>query len=666
MTPHRLSSALVTAAAAMLLALHWWLGVSATFEKSVVNDEPAHLVGGCSYWRFNDYRLQPENGNLPQRWGALPLLLEQPRLDPAKAREWWSFSHVWLISQGFLYGSGNNTDFMLATARAAMALWSVATGLLVFLWSRRLWGAAGGLFSLALYAWSATTLAHGPLVTSDMTAAFFLLAATGAFWRHLDRLDGSSLALSVATTALACVSKFSFPVLLPVYALLSAWRLAEAAPWVAVWQGRDHPIAGRGRRCLVVALSAVLHAAAAWAVIWAFFGFRYTAFAPDLPPAWKFYLPWEVVMPKSGFWLGALTMARQWHLLPEAYLQGFAYVLHAAAERTAFLNGQFSNTGWPGFFPYAFLVKTHLAELGACLLAAACVAGRWWRQGRQVLRADLRRVAPLLALFVGYWAVSIASHLNIGQRHILPTYPILFILAGLIVRPSAARWLRGAGIALAALTVAESAAIRPHYLAYFNLLAGGPSNGWRHLVDSSLDWGQDLPGLARWLRAHRQAHEPVYVACTGTSDFQYEGIQGQALAPYYYDYRPRHWIELKPGLYCVSATELQDAYSPFRGTWTPPKEAAYRRLLRGLRADQAAGRRDFLIEEFGEGPTGPLWNLDRLRFARLAQYLRLRRPEAMVGYSILIYRLSAEEVRIAVDGSAAELAGAMERALQRP
>src|SRR5437016_4826130 len=130
-----------------LLAIYYILAVTATLEKCTTYDEPLHLTAGYSYWKFNDYRLQPENGNLPQRWAALPLLIEKPRLEPASEPTLWSLSHVWLISQRFLFETGNNTDFMLATARACMALWSVATGLLVFVWSRRLWGDAAGLFS---------------------------------------------------------------------------------------------------------------------------------------------------------------------------------------------------------------------------------------------------------------------------------------------------------------------------------------------------------------------------------------------------------------------------------------------------------------------------------------------------------------------------------------
>ena len=664
MKPFRPPSVVVTAAVAILLALHWWLGVSALWAKSATSDETAHLTGGYSYWRFNDYRLQPENGNLPQRWGALPLLLQHPRLEPTEASDWWSLSHLWVISHHFLYESGNNTDFMLATARAMMALWSVATGLLVFAWSRRLWGDAGGLFSLALYVFSATTLAHGPLVTSDMTVTFFLLAATGAFWRHLQRFEVGSLLLSLVATALTCVAKFSFLLLVPVYALLMVWRWAEPAPLIADWRGKERAFAGRGTKLAAMASSAVLHGVAAWVVIWAFFGFRYSAFAPGLPPGWKFYIPWQVILPASGFWSTLIAQARHWHVLPEAFLQGLAYVRYAAEERGAFLNGDYSITGWVTFFPYAFLVKTFLAELAALALVFGVAVARWRRASVGSILTDLRRGAPLLALFVVYWAFSLASHLNIGHRHILPVYPILFILAGVIVRPGISRGFYVAAGALVGLAAVESMAIRPHYLAYFNFFAGGPANGWRHLVDSSLDWGQDLPGLAQWVHHHRESGEPVYVASSGMSDFAYEGMPAEPLAPYYYQYRPRRWNELKPGLYCVSATMLQDVYSPCRGPWTPALEAAYQRLLRQMRAEIAGGKRDTLIAEFGNGPSKPLWDLDRLRFARLAQYLRLRRPDAMIGYSILIYRLSAEEVHATVNGTAAELADTMEHALR--
>jgi hypothetical protein len=659
-------SAFITACVAALLAIHFWLGVSATFQKSVTADETAHLTGGYSYWKFNDYRLQPENGNLPQRWAALPLLIEKPRLDPGSEPFLWSLSHVWLISQRFLFETGNNTDFMLATARACMALWSVATGLLVFVWSRRLWGDAAGLFSLSLYAFSATTLTHGPLVTSDMTVTFFLLAAAGAYWRHLERLTPGTLALSLAATGFAAVAKFSFLLLIPVFGLLLLWRWLETKPLPLSFGGQTRLVTTRKARAGLILASAALHILAAWFIIWLFFGFRFSAFAPGLPAAFKYYIPWEVVMPQHGFWQKFIMTSRAWHLLPDAYLQGFSYVRYAAEERSAFLNGAYSNTGWFYFFPYAFLVKTPLPELAAYAAALLAALLHWRKKNGREILADLRRVAPLLVLFGVYWAFSLTSHLNIGHRHILPVYPVLFILAGVLVRP-AARWVWRAGAGALACTAAVSAfSIYPHYLAYFNLFAGGPDQGYRHLIDSSSDWGQDLPGIARWLRENQHPGEAAYISYFGMGDPRYEGITAKPLAPYYYHHRLRQWFELKPGIYCIGATLLQDAYSPWRGRWTGGHEGIYQVLLKNIRAELSAGTRKPWIEDFAEGDAKPLANLERLRFARLTSYLRLRRPDAIIGHSTFIYRLSAEEVNIVVDGSLEALAGLMERALADP
>ena len=59
---------------------------------------------------------------------------------------------------------------------------------------------------------------------------------------------------------------------------------------------------------------------------------------------------------------------------------------------------------------------------------------------------------------------------------------------------------------LVALQMGECARITPDYLAFFNELAGGPGRGPEYLVDSNIDWGQDVKKLGLWLDAHwRQA-----------------------------------------------------------------------------------------------------------------------------------------------------------------
>lgn len=665
------SPAMLTAVVACLLALHWWWGLSALVGAGMTNDEPVHLASGYSYWRFNDYRMQPENGNLPQRWAALPLLIMHPApyLNPADEPWLWAQSHQWRISNRFFFLSGNNTDYMLFCARAGMALWSVATGLLVFCWARRLWGDGGGILALGLYAVSPTMLAHGPLVTSDMCAAFWLLAATGAWWRVSRKLTWGRLLVSCAATGLAFVAKFSAVLLLPVFALLILWSTFGSEPVVFAlsgWFKAPRTITRPGQKFGVLAALLIAHGIATWAIIWSFFGWRYNAFAPDLPPAWKFYLPTPELLSDPGLLTTILASAFKLHVLPQAYIQGFAHVRYQAT-RGAFLLGQYSNTGWWWFFPYAFLAKSTIGELlvtGALVLATT---RRWLRPlcaraKAAVLGRDARVLAPLLALGLVYWSFSLLTTLNIGHRHILPMYPALFIVAGALLRPGAHRWLRVAAATFALVSTVESVWVRPNYLAFFNLLSGGPAQGWRQLVDSSLDWGQNLPALADWVRAHRQPGEPVYVSYFGSDNICYEGLPAQELSPYYVYGRPRRWSELKPGLYCVSATLLQDVYSIVNGPWTPGREAGYKAMLPKLRAELASGARTPDLMDFGDGPNHDLWVLDRLRFARLTTYLRMRRPDAVIDYTYFVYRLDAREVHGAVDGSIQEFTDLLQAA----
>lgn len=627
------SSPLLVLAVAALLAVHAMFAWQGIYHRSVTSDETGHLVAGFAYWKYGDFRLQPENGNLPQRWSTLPLLVGQPALDPAKDARNWIRSDVWNIAQAFLFESGNNSEFLLLCARTTMLAWSIAAGLIVFFWSRKIWGSTAAIGSLALFAFSPTTLAHAPLVTSDMCAAVCLLGAIAAWWQMC--LGPSFLRAGAAgiATGLAFLAKFSAVTLLPVFAALAA---------IALYVEPGSHSRGRARQLFVAIGFAV---AVVYALIWAFFLFRYSAANVPAIPFSRFYIPWEIVSERGGILRDVAQFARTWHIFPEAYLYGFSFVLYFSAERGAFLAGQFSTTGWWWFFPFAFFVKSTIGEL----VVAGLVLARGWFAARKMIGATIDRAlrSPLLplALFgVVFGAISVGSHLNIGQRHILPLYLILFIMSGALFSASCPILLRiAAGLAVLGSAV-ETWSNSPNHLAFFNRLVGGPQNGWHLLVDSSLDWGQDVAPLADWVRQHRKPGEPVYYSCFGTADPEYEGIRGEPLSPYYSLGKPRHWIDLKPGLYCISATMLQDVYGIRPGPWRSELERHFQQLKYSARINVPNGAWNPHLPSTGHHPENPLWLLDRLRFARLCAYLRLRRPDAVINHTQFVFRLTADEI----------------------
>lgn len=652
----------------LLLAGHFLLAVGSKRHESTTADELVHLTAGFSYWRNDDYRLQPENGNLPQRWAAFPTWVKDAKFPALEDNIFWRTSDAWILGHQFFYETGEDHFPRLMAGRAMIALFSVGTGLLVFCWSRRLFGDTGAVISLIFFVFSPDFLAHGALVTSDVCMVFFFLAAVGAWWKHLHDGRARIWWLSAMLFGLAFVAKYSAVFLVPMMVMMALGRAFAPQP-LRLMGGTFTTRAGKFG---AAALSALGHGAVAFLVIWAFYGFRYSAFSSALPPADHFIRSWENFETSLGATGRFLHLARQGHILPEGYLYGFAYVLETVKARAAFLNGDYSVTGWPTFFLWSFALKTTLALLLACLVTAVLVAQRWSLCSTTRLRADLYGILPLAALFVVYGYSQITSHLNIGHRHLLPIYPVLFIGIGALGSGlGARRWPFVALVgALLAAQIAAAVRIAPHFLAYFNELGGGPRNGRHHLVDSSLDWGQDLPGLKSWLETHSTG-EPVYLSYFGSGEPAYYGLQVRRLA-FVNGFRfPVFYTKLEPGIYCISATILSQVYGPTQGKWTTQDEREYQslRAIEPLFADyerdparRPALERDVPASRWREMIT----RFDALRTSRLCQYLRIRQPDAEIGYSILIYRLTAAEVASATAGSLANWATLIEKTSSTP
>ena len=577
---------LTWASVVVLLALHVFLSLSASARMSPTYDEGVYVTGGYSYWAFHDFRLQPENGMLPQRYIALPVYLSSgfhfPKLDsPA-----WKESELWTLSDEFMFRVGNDLNAILFRGRAAVALIGASVCLLVFWWSRELYGTTGGLLSLTLCALSPTMLAHAGLMTSDMMVTLFLLLSCRLLWKNLHVVSPANVALGCLSVTGLFLSKFSAAAIIPVAGLMVIARFVSARPIeVASLRGATHELSSRRAKGLAIVALIATYVLVSICLVWAAYEFRYSAFAEQGGAGSTFYKFKSIA--ECCRHLGAKGVAIQWmakhHLLPEAYLYGAAYIL-MHLERYAFWNGDYSTSGWRLFFPYCFLVKTPLPLLALAGTLAAIALRRLKLERRT---SSLYEIVPLWSLIGVYACIAISSTLNIGHRYILPLYPPLFILCG-----SAAAWLRSERAmmrmllpVLLALFLVESARAYPHYLAYFNQITGR-EHAYEHLADSSLDWGQDLPGLKQWLDRHGWDGSPkrrVFLTYFGTAEPEHYGIRASLLPV---ERIPPNPSPPQPGLYCVSATSLQCVYAQVQGAWTDKYETSYqalRKYLEGVR-----------------------------------------------------------------------------------
>ena len=283
---------------------------------------------------------------------------------------------------------------------------------------------------------------------------------------------------------------------------------------------------------------------------------------------------------------------------------------------------------------------------------------------------------------------ALTSNLNIGHRHLLPIYPALCILAG-----GAAFWIQPLFERTrmrSSQTGRERAQERPRRQSQ------GRRSGW--LTDARCgddgaagvargrvgDHQAELPGVlqptggrtlaglqapgrqlaglgtgpagaqavARWARVSQRAGgSNVYLSYFGTARPEYYGIQATLLAGFIDRRPPQPPVPLGGGVYCISATVLDVIGRMF---YKPEYESNYQAALKNMtvfaRASENEQAMSALMQQTGEHYWRQLFvQFDQLRTGRLVAFLR-REPDAMVGYSILIYRLTDADVAQALNG----------------
>ena len=554
-----------------LFLLFFWLALSSMAGDSPTMDEQNHLARGLAFLRTGDPRLSLEHPPLVNAISALPLLtlpdVRLPLDDPSWERQppdvYW-----YVFAEKLLWEYNHDVTRMIFLARLPIVFLTMGLALTGFHFAREAWGKGAALAALALLLFEPNLLAHGRYTTTDLGGTFFLFLAVWLLWRTW-RLDGWSWGRWLAAAVglgLAFGSKLSMLIFVPVMGVTAVLPLYGSG-----WRGW-------GRR-LVQFLTAGL---ASIGVVWAIFGFEWGAFRfGDGPLA----VLNQFSGPMPTFWAGIAKIAEL-----------------GSGGRASFLNGQFSTEGFPAYFPVAFAVKTPLVIL--ILLAVAGVVLLWRKESRGT--AVFLLLPPLL-----YFLFNLSSGLNIGYRHLLPMLPFMMVLisglaaekndergvlsdefhpSSFILHPSIV-WL---GVIM---LMAGTLWIHPHYLSYFNLLAGGPNGGRDILVDSNVDWGQDLRRLREW--QVENGVDSLKLGYFGAADPAYYGIQFEPLPgfprPEFYGLwsdPPFDPAAPEPGVYAISASSLWESH------W------------------------------------GEKW---------VYPWFREREPDEQIGYSILIYRVGDDE-----------------------
>jgi hypothetical protein len=551
-------AALLVAIVALLLVASTWRTFGHTW------DEPEHLAAGLERLDLGryDYDIQhPPLGRMllalgPYLAGARTTLAppdvargEVP-VDPGGRRAYTAVVEDWAVKdprdafafglngapEGMrvLYGEGRYDAYLnLARAGAlpffALALWAT------WLWARRVLSPAGATLAVVCTAVTPPLLGHAGLAALDVPAAATAALALYALHRWLVTPTWRTACALGAAAGLAIGTKLSampFLVVGLVAYSAAAWRCASTAD-----EGGAGAIAAAfdASRLGATRLGGVLVAGGIATVILAFaYGPRLVFLTDDAHRysallGWWFgdagalhdaaysiaaHVPVPAIVPLLSGGLGAL-------------------VAHNESRNAMYLLGESSGEGWWYFYPVALAVKTPLPMLALGLAGLGLqLRDGWRRRERWTLAVPLSFLA-LLAFCCAF------VRINIGVRHVLVLYVFLAIgmayalvalwtAAGAPSRAGRVRSFALRGIAVAALAwqAWPAVASHPDYLPWFNETVRQPRDV---LVDSDLDWGQDLKRLAR--RAQELHLPSLALAYAGTADLSKEGLPPLRMLP---------------------------------------------------------------------------------------------------------------------------------------
>ncbi len=478
----------------LLLGLYAAQGLWFIATQSLTVDEPLHVFAGLVGWREHKFEYSIEHPPLLRLWMTLPLAKRGPM--PVVVED----DNVTRLPDPVGLAWRTRIPILLLGMILGVLLWRAA---------RRLWSEGAANLALALFAFSPSLIAHFSLATTDGGGVLMVFATALQLIRWRENPSRRQTLLLGLVLGLLLLSKLYAPA----YFLLTIALVLVLKPggWAL------SPLRWNWRAALLAVVVALL-------IGWAGYFFHVshvTVRDGDMRIQSPHRAP--VVVDAHG-----LANFNLW--LPAGeYLEGMSALLdHNESGHRSFLLGRVSETGERMYFPVVILLKWPLTVLLLTVAAAVLLL-----LGKIALPRSLLVLLAYPALTLG---MAMASHIDIGERHILQAYPFVLLFAAgawqvvaSSLRKPGAGLARGASITLvllAALNAADALRYAPDYLSFFNVVIS-PAESYRYLSDSNLDWGQGLIALRNYQRRH--PGEKIHLAYQGSVEPNWYGIRAEDL-----------------------------------------------------------------------------------------------------------------------------------------
>ncbi|MFH1415821.1 MAG: glycosyltransferase family 39 protein [Elusimicrobiota bacterium] len=518
---------------AVLLFIFSLICISSYIGKSPTFDEVQHLSSGYASLKTGSMSIGLGHPPLFRLFTALPLLMldinypyshKLNNSDTGPDPRRWTMTADYDFAHVLFYESGNNAETMFFLGRLMAVIAAVFIGLLVYSFSKSLYGIPAGMFSLFLYVFSPAVIANARLTVNDMAGAGAILLVIFVFSRYALAKNRKNFILLVLCTSVSVLVKFNCLLLLPF--ILAGLLILDGT---------------RGILKFFLLIAGFL------VIVNLTYGFGGTF---DIK-----VINYDVFSKLVPFKLfdGLFYQVYRYAPLPEYFLKSVVRLLEHSTLRghSAFFMGEYSTAGWWYYFPMAFLFKTPVLTTGLVVLWIVTL----FRSKKTVIPEKI-----LIMFAILYSIFAVRSKINIGYRHILPLYPILFVLLGRVYGVLKKILLKKSlKYGLLVLYIMTTQAYYPHYLPFFNCFIR-PENGYKYLADSNLDFGQDLPALKKYI--DQEGSPDLILSYFGTASVSHYGIKHQALLSVGAGERSGYVnpVDTRKEYLAVSATNLNGIY----------------------------------------------------------------------------------------------------------
>ncbi|OHD63337.1 MAG: hypothetical protein A2176_00035 [Spirochaetes bacterium RBG_13_51_14] len=450
-------------------------------------DEIMHIPAGYTYIKDLDFRLNPEHPPLAKALSGVFMVLAGIA-GPENDDSWNSIDQL-KAGKYMIYKDGNSAEEVFFWARLPMMLLMIGLGIFLYKWAVRIYGLKIGLVVLTLFAFYPDIIAHGRLVTTDIAAAFGYVITIYYFDKAITEITWKNIIFAGMAFAVAQLCKMSALLLFGILFLLvvvkavmdkeenkklstSFWIYFKPYLWI----------------CLI-----------SFVFVW----MVYILFIWGTPVEIEHRLIENILSDDPR----TLTIRNFFHMFEGSritmalghYLLGVAFTIgRVILGNFIFILGHFSMKTISWYFPVAWLLKTPITIIILFLSSIGYIIIRFPKE-----KKDRWTIALIVMPIAVYWAFALIGSLNIGIRHLIPTVPFVLLLIGFFCKKiyEDSRGITAPKITVFVLMgylIISTVSYYPNFIAYFNEATPRDAR-YTRLVDSSLDWGQDLLRLKKYV-----------------------------------------------------------------------------------------------------------------------------------------------------------------------